>query len=409
MRGPLLQMAVAGLRQRPGQTGLGIILAALLLAAAAWVQLAGLAYRQAVYNALEWNRSAMVVTREGRKPFTRPEITNLLAINDVSGAWWILRLHLESPETGERITVSGVDPERAALGERTAGLVAGRFLEVGDSGVALAPAASGLTPGQEVHLGGRSFTVVGIYWVPPGSPLDSAGLAVPIADAAALYNQQQPAGTEPLPERTANLLLVGVIWPERTAEVAAQVQEVIPGAQVLTGDDFLARGGLPARLALPTPWATGLRWALSGGLVLGAAAVLRAGVRRSWRERQPLLAARLALGWPLRELRAQLATELVLQVLAVAVLAALGALAGSLLLSLLSAGFPGWPDPITATPAPVNLPLPRVLEPLTLAGWVLAGSLAALYAGWEALAEAAAVSPVQALAVTDRTVTDRTS
>lgn len=90
-------------------------------------------------------------------------------------------------------TVLGLDLTRGDMGPGRAvfeGLIAGRVLQPGERGVAVADrhfaAFFGLKPGTTVMIGGQSFTVVGVAEQPGVSQGAAPNLYIPLADAQAL-------------------------------------------------------------------------------------------------------------------------------------------------------------------------------------------------------------------------------
>jgi putative ABC transport system permease protein len=278
-------------------------------------------------------------------------------------------------------TVFGVDPSQAAVGPAQARqwVVAGRFLQPGERGVAVADrhyaAFFGLTPGDQVTIGGQPFQVVGIVEAQQGSQAAAANFYLPLADAQTL------AGLE---ADTINQIYVQVAQASAVDQVVQQSQATLGNVSAITEQSIVQVMGGISRVSQRFAGVAALA-ALLGGLLLTGLAL-----SSSVSERRTEIGVMKAVGWTGRNV----STYFVMEGLA---LATAGALAGILLGWLATLGLGlipidlGLLDASTPTgiavavsgatqmtlPAQISLPVAFLALVLTVLGGTLASWLVA--------------------------------
>ncbi len=270
----------------------------------------------------------------------------------------------------------GVDPADAfGPGRLRASVVAGRFLDVGDRGVAVADTTyaqqAGVSLGSIVQIGGQPFTIIGLADTTRAGQLANANLYIPLVDARDLaVTAPQVRSVFDIRPDDANLLFIKVDQVHSN-EAARAIQAILgEKATVSTGQSFAAELG--ALFGIID------RFGIAVGLVaflFAAATLLRLMAAGIW-ERRGEVALMRALGWRQREVVAQMWVEAVL-------VSAGGALVGlglSALVSwLMSRASISVPVPWELSPSPHFLPggaasfavvvaLPAHLTP-ALIGW----------------------------------------
>ena len=272
----------------------------------------------------------------------------------------------------------GLDPsDTFGPGRLRASLTAGRFLEAGEHGVAVADSTyaqqAGLTLGSVVTLGGESFTIVGLADTTRAGQLASANLYIPLADARTLANAApQVRSVHDIRADDANLLFIKADQT-RAEEVASAVKQVLGDkASVTSARSFAAELGALFTLID--------RFGVLVGLVafLFAAAMLVRLVAAGIWERRREVALMRALGWRRRDVVAQLWAEALTLALAGGVM---GLAFAALAIWLMSRATVTVPVPWELSPSPhflaggaravsVVVALPARLTP-TLAAWAL--------------------------------------
>jgi putative ABC transport system permease protein len=207
----------------------------------------------------------------------------------------------------EQFTVTGVDPEAAAVGPLTTATVAdGRTLEAGDENVAVLDATYAtqqeLAVGDTITVGGEKLKVVGTVTSTTGDDVATASdVYVPLATAQTLAD---------LADQVTDVY-VQVDSAENVDAVAAAIEAELPGASVSTQSDLAENvtGSLSTASNLIGTLGTWL-----SVIVLAAAFGLAilftvSGVNRRTRE----LGTLKAIGWSKGRVVGQVAGESVVQ------------------------------------------------------------------------------------------------
>jgi len=216
--------------------------------------------------------------------------------------------HLPANATGATIPVDGVDPSHTGLGPFASVVIksgrsftvadAGRDVAVVDSGYA---AASKLTAGSAIDIGGHAFTVIGIALQPQGgSPADAY---IPLARAQALARFQ----ASPDLDGKVDAIYVKAASAAAIPAVQDEVAALLPGATVTSSASLAS--AVSGSLASATTLAEDLgRWVAAAALVAAfalASLLTMAAVARRVREFGTLK----ALGWRSRRIVVQLLAE----------------------------------------------------------------------------------------------------
>jgi putative ABC transport system permease protein len=270
--------------------------------------------------------------------------------------------------------------------------VAGRFLESGESGVAIVDrhfaAFYSLKPGDDVTIGGKSFRVVGVVEAREGNQAAAANFYLALADAQALAG----LGLE-----AVNQIYVRAAQASAVDDAARLSRAALGEVSVITEDSIVQVMGGIARVSDRFAGVAGLA-ALLGGLALTGLA-LSSGVSERTRE----IGVMKAVGWT----AGQVARYFLMEGMAVSVTGALAGLGlgwlATLALSLvpidLGALSTNAPSDLAlgpaATPTPLTLPAQMTVGPaaLALSLAVIGGSLAS----WLVARRAAALMPAEAL------------
>ncbi|GAB2468366.1 ABC transporter permease [Promicromonospora xylanilytica] len=207
----------------------------------------------------------------------------------------------------EQFTVTGLDPEAAAVGPlTTAEVTDGRTLEADDENVAVVDSAyatsEDLAVGDTIAVGGRDLEIVGIVASSSGEGVATASdVYVPLAVAATLAD---------LADQVTDVY-VQVDSAENVETVAAAIEAEVPDASVSTQSDLAE--GVTGSLATASDLIATLGTWLSV-IVLAAAFGLAilftvSGVNRRTRE----LGTLKAIGWSRNRVVGQVAGESVVQ------------------------------------------------------------------------------------------------
>ena len=207
----------------------------------------------------------------------------------------------------EQFTVTGLDPEAAAVGPlTTAEVTEGRTLEADDKNVAVVDSAYAtseeLAVGDTIAVSGRDLEIVGIVASSSGEGVaTTSDVYVPLAVAATLAD---------LSDQVTDLY-VQVDSAENVEAVAAAIEAELPDASVSTQSDLAE--GVTGSLATASDLIGTLGTWLSG-IVLAAAFGLAilftvSGVNRRTRE----LGTLKAIGWSRNRVVGQVAGESVVQ------------------------------------------------------------------------------------------------
>lgn len=309
-------------------------------------------------------------------PIHRDEIDRIRGLPGVQAVAEVM--FFWSFEPGGFVAGLGLDPaDTFGPGRLQASLTAGRFLEAGEHGVAVADSTyaqqAGLTLGSVVTLGGQSFAIVGLADTTRAGQLASANLYIPLAEARALANAApQVRSVHEIRADDANLLFIKADQT-RAEEVASAVKQVLGNkASVTSARSFAAELGALFTLID--------RFGMLVGLVtfLFAAAMLIRLVAAGIWERRREVALMRALGWRRRDVVAQLWAEALTLALAGGVM---GLVLAALAIWLMSRATVTVPVPWELSPSPhflaggacvvsVVVALPARLTP-TLAAWAL--------------------------------------
>jgi len=309
-------------------------------------------------------------------PIHREEIDRIRQMSGVQGVAEVLFFWSFEPDSF--VAGLGLDPsDTFGPGRLRASLTAGRFVEVGDHGAAVADSTyaqqSGLTLGSVVKLGGQPFTIVGLADTTRAGQLANANLYIPLTDARALANAApQVRSVDDIRADDANLLFIKADQT-RAEDVAAAITQVLGDkASVTSARSFAAELGALFTLID--------RFGVVVGLVafLFAATMLVRLVAAGIWERRREVALMRALGWRRRDVVAQLWAE-------VLTLALAGGVAGVALATLvvwaMSRATVTVPVPWELSPSPhflaggaravsVVVALPARLTPI-LVGWAV--------------------------------------
>jgi putative ABC transport system permease protein len=339
--------------------------------------------------------AATQATRGVRLPFgtstmSLGDVTKEGRIPGVSAAAGGLLLWDFGPTSYE--TVLGVDTNQAAVGLAQARqwVVAGRFLQPGERGVAVVDkhyaAFFRLKPGDQVTIGGQAFQVVGVVEVQEGSQAAAANFYVSLADAQALAGLKTDA---------INQIYVQVAHASSVDQVVQQSRASLGDVSATTEQSIVQVMGGISRVSERFAGVAALA-ALLGGLLLTGLAL-----SSSVSERRTEIGVMKAVGWTARDVSSYFVTEGLALALA-------GALAGILLgwlvtlelglipidLGPLSASTPTGMAvaPATGTqmtlPAQISLPVALLALALTAVGGTLAS--------WLVASRAAAMKPAEA-------------
>ena len=317
-----------------------------------------------------------VVFPHSTAPIRRHEINQIRKLPGVQAVAEVV--FFWSFEPGGFVAGLGLDPsDTFGPGRIKAGVTAGRFLQAGDHGVAVADTTyaqqNKLALGNVVMLGGQSFTIVGLADTSRAGQLANANLYIPLADARTLANAApQVRSVFDIGPDDANLLFIKADQT-RVDQIAAQVKQILgEKAIVSSGQSFAAElGSLFALID---------RFGLLVGLIafLFATALLLRVVASSVWERRRDVAVMRAVGWRRRDVMIQLWGETL-------VLAIAGGLVGLALAALttwaMSHTLVTVPVPWELSPSPHFLPggastfavtvaLPARVTP-ELAAWAL--------------------------------------
>lgn len=343
------------------------------------------------------------------------QIRNLDGVSAAAGGLTLNSLHLEGtvPEESETpgpfgpaggggprdidvaaVSVAGVDERNRELGAITPGQVtSGRYFTGGDAREAILnegyASREGLALGDEVTLGGKTFTVVGIAETPLGG--QASDIYVKLGQLQALSDR----------EGRVNAVYVRAESTDDVAAVAAAIERTLDGASVTTAEDLAER--VSGTLVDAKNLAGSLGTALAVVGLLSAFLIASLLTLSSVTKRIRELGTLKALGWPQRLVVRQVTGESLLQGLlggAVGVVLGIGgALAVGALVPSLEATFapdeagggPRFIGPFgqgavdtsateVALDAPVSLTLVAGAIGLALVGGLVAGAVGSLRA-----------------------------
>ncbi|MEW6219363.1 MAG: ABC transporter permease [Thermodesulfobacteriota bacterium] len=304
-----------------------------------------------------------------RLPFSNQHITSkeqerLRALPGVTAAAPALLLW-ELGKTGFR-TILGVDLSQPDLGpvRLREWLAKGRFPEHPGEVVVEKHFAKfhRIHPGEQLVLGGRSFTVSGLIEIRQGAQVASANIYLPLADAQTLL-----AG---LPD-AVNLVYLRLAAPSHLQGLGERVTSDLPGAGVTSSDTFLQLMGGVSQISD--------RFALLASLVAfgGAVALIVQSMLASLLERRREIGIMKAVGWTAENVRSQLMAEAFLQALLGGALGlALGCLLSFLLAHLsITIAMPWEANPLPAFAKDPEMTAHSVRLPVRITLGLVASSL----------------------------------
>ena len=271
-------------------------------------------------------------------------------------------------------------------------MIAGRMLEPGDSGVAVADrhfaAFFGLKPDSAVEIGGQSFTIIGVAEQPGANQGATHNLYIPLADAQVL------GGLTP---DDIDLVFVRVTNAGETDAVVADITRNIGQVSAITESSLLqVMGGIgkvSSRFAVVASFV-----GLIGGLVLSWLALSGLVSERS-RE----IGIMRAVGWRSSDvMRVFLAEAVALSfvggLLGIAIGLAGGWLLGHIPLPEVSAlGRTAISSLSAVAPVETKITVPVQVSAWTLAVAMIASVVGGALAGVVSAYRAAALKPIQAL------------
>jgi len=360
-----LHYLFAELRNRPMRTVTGIFSIAIGVALFVSLQAYAYGYRQAARAPLVEVGADLTAQRQGTvpgkfegvvfphstAPIHRDEITQIRQLPGVQAVAEVMFFWSFEPDSF--VAGLGLDPsDTFGPGRLMADVTAGRFLQAGDHGVAVADSTyaqqNKLSLGSIILLSGQSFTIVGLADTSRAGQLANANLYIPLDDARVLANTAtQVRSVFDIRPDDANLLFIKADQT-RVDQVATQIKQILGNkAIVSSGQSFAAElGSLFALID---------RFGLLVGLIafLFAAALLLRVVASSVWERRRDVAVMRAVGWRQRDVMIQLWGETL-------VLAIAGGLVGLALAALttwaMSRSLVTVPVPWELSPSPHFLP-----------------------------------------------------
>jgi len=336
-----LSYVYAELRRRPRRTLASVLSVAVGVALFVSLQAYAAGYREAARAPLAQIGADIVAQRQGAVPddfkgIVFPHSTAPIHQNEIDA----MRKLPGVEEIGQAVLFwdfepnsflvgLGLDPSQTVgPGRLRAAVRAGRFLQPGDEGVAVADTSyasqSHLAVGDQVTVAGKPFTVVGLVDTSRAGQLANANLYLRLADAQAL-STAAPNVRAVFDFRAddANILFVKAD-ASKAAAVADQLKGILGNQAIVTTPgsfndvlgstfDLIDRFGLLVGLA---------------GLLIAMAGLLRTTAASLWERRRDVGLMR-AVGWRRRDVVGQLLAETL-------ALTALGGLIGLALAALVS-------------------------------------------------------------------------
>ena len=250
-------------------------------------------------------------------------------------------------DEGQFIAGLGLDAgETVGPGRLSSAVRAGRFLEPGERGAAVADtnyaAENHLQPGAKITIAGRTFSLVGLVDTTRAGQVANANIYVPLADAQALSSEAPNVlNVHDFRPTDANIIFIRAD-PSQAPALAEQIKTLLGSdAIVTTPRSFDQVLGPTFSLIDRFGFLVGI-----AGLVVAAVGLLRTTAAGLWERRRDIGVMR-AVGWR----RKDVITQLTLETLP---LVGLGWLAG-----LLLAGLVTWTFGFTS----VTVPVPWELSP----------------------------------------------
>ena len=384
-----LSYVLAELMRRPARTLTGLLSVAVGVALFVSLQAYATGYREAARAPLSEIGADVIAQRQGTvpeafegivfphstAPIHRSEVEQIRQLPGVASVGEaVLFWDFEQ----DRFLVGlGLDPaESVGPGRLRAGLRAGRFLEPGDQGMAVADATYAaeqqLALGSTMSVAGQPFALVGLVDTSRAGQVANANLYLTLADARALASAAPNvrAVFDFRPD-DANVVFVRADAAQ-AALVAGQVKSLL-GDQAIVTTPRSFDEALGAAFVLIDRF--GLVVGLAG-LLVATAGLLRTTAAGLWERRRDVGLMR-AVGWRRRDVTVQLLAETL-------ALTGLGGLAGLLIAAVVSWGL-GFsrvtvPVPWELSPTPHFLPGGAVSMALTVPLNAQIGPLAALAA-----------------------------
>lgn len=410
-----LSLVRAEVLRRPGRTISGALSLGVGLALFLGLQAYGSGYRAAAREPLTQIGTDVVAQREGDRPesfegvvfphSTAPihqdEVRRMAAVPGVEQV--AQAMFFWSFQDRDLVVALGVDAGAdVGPGRLRAGVRSGRFLEAGDTAVAVLDASfarqKGLAVGASLPIAGQPYAVVGIVDTTRAGQVANANVYVPLADA------QRMAAASPAVQRVHDIgpTDVNVVFVRANP---ARIETVSRGLAAVLGSDALVTTPESFNQVLGSTFGLIDRF----GLLIGVCALLVAGagllrsVLANLVERRKDVAVLRAIGWP----RRYLTTELVTETAAIGLLGLLIGIGGALALTaVLRQTNVVVPIPWELSPTPhflpggarqlsVVVPLRASLELATLIAAVIVSITAAGLVGALAARRAARIKPTE--------------
>jgi putative ABC transport system permease protein len=405
------ELLFAELRRRTGRTATAAMGAALGVALFLALSAFAAGFREAARRPLsglgadilltrpagqEQSSAALQTTRGPRMPFGLASFTlgDVAAVNSVGGvgaAAGALLLWDFGAETYQ--TVLGVDTDRNMIGPGRVkdNIVAGRFLNPGETGSALVDrhyaAFFSLKPGAGVPIGGKPFTVVGIVDAREDVQAAASNFYISLADAQSL------AAVGP---GSINQIYVRVTEASAVDEVVRRIHDSLGEISAITEQSIIQVMGGIARVSDRFGMVSSLI-ALFGGLLLTGLSL-----SSSTSERRREIGLAKAVGWT----KAQVTRYFLAEGFTVSLLGALaGLILGWLLilclslvpvdLSFMSTSMPS--NLSYRPPGPANSTLPAHVTLFSTLPALGTAILGGAFAGRLTARRAAAIKPAEAL------------
>jgi len=349
----------AELSRRPGRTLSAVLSVALGVALFVGLQAYASGYRQAARAPLAQIGADIAAQRQGDVPeafqgIVFPHSTAPIHQDEISAVRRLPGVEAVGEavlfwdfEPDQFLVVLGLDlTSTTGPGRLRAAVTAGRFLAVGERGVAVADATfareKGLRLGETVPVAGQPFTLVGLVDTSRAGQVANANLYIPLADAQALsYSAPNVRSVHDFRADDANILFIKANQAQADAVIAAVTDLMGKKAIVSSARSFSQVLGETFRLVDRFGWLVGL-----AGLLVAIAALLRAMTANLWERRRDIGVMR-AVGWRRKDIMWQLTGEAV-------ALALVGVLVGLVLAAFVT---------LILSQTRVTVPVPWELSP----------------------------------------------
>jgi ABC-type antimicrobial peptide transport system permease subunit len=193
-------------------------------------------------------------------------------------------------------------------GRLQASITSGRFLDVGESGVALADSTYArqamLALGGVISISGQSFTIIGLANTTRAGQLANANIYIPLADARRLANAApQVRSVHQIQPDDANMLFIKADQTH-SEEIAAEVKKVLGDkGSVSSGRSFAEELGLLFTMVDRFGFLVG-----AAAFLFAAGILVRLVAGGVWERRREIGLMR-AVGWRRRDVTFQFLTE----------------------------------------------------------------------------------------------------